>query len=53
MYKNLAATLVAACCLSPAFAQSPAPIKAAWVYVTPLTDAGWTQQHDQGRRAVE
>ena len=53
MYKNLAATLVAACCLSPAFAQSPAPIKAAWVYVTPLTDAGWTQQHDQGRRTVE
>ena len=53
MYKNLAATLVAACCLSPAFAQSSAPIRAAWVYVTPLTDAGWTQQHDQGRRAVE
>ena len=53
MYKNLAATLVAACFLSPAFSQSPAPVKAAWVYVTPLTDAGWTQQHDQGRRAVE
>ena len=53
MYKNLAATLVAACCLSPAFAQSSAPIRAAWVYVTPLTDAGWTQQHDQGRRTVE
>ena len=53
MYKNLAATLVAACCLSPAFAQSSAPIRAAWVYVTPLTDAGWTQQHDQGRRAVK
>ena len=53
MYKNLAATLVAACCLSPAFAQSSAPIRAAWVYVTPLTDAGWTQQHDQGRRALE
>lgn len=53
MYKNLAATLVAACFLSPAFSQSPMPVKAAWVYVTPLTDAGWTQQHDQGRRAVE
>ena len=53
MYKNLAATLVAACFLSPAFSQSHAPVKAAWVYVTPLTDAGWTQQHDQGRRAVE
>ncbi len=53
MYKNLAATLVAACCLTPVFSQSSAPVKAAWVYVTPLTDAGWTQQHDQGRRAVE
>lgn len=53
MYKNLAATLVAACCFSPAFSQAPAPIKAAWLYVTPLTDAGWAQQHDQGRRAVE
>lgn len=55
MYKNLAATLaVAACFSSPTFAQPVAPpIKAAWVYVTPLTDAGWTQQHDQGRRAVE
>jgi simple sugar transport system substrate-binding protein len=55
MYKNLAATLVAACCFIPAFAQPPAapPVKAAWVYVTPVTDAGWTRQHDQGRRAVE
>lgn len=53
MYKNLAATLVAACCFSPVFSQTPAPLKAAWVYVTPLTDAGWTRQHDAGRRAVE
>ena len=55
MYKNLAAALAAACCFSiPAFSQTAAPpVKAAWVYVTPLTDAGWTQQHDQGRRAVE
>jgi simple sugar transport system substrate-binding protein len=52
MYKNLAATLVAACCLFPLSALSAAPIKAAWVYVTPLTDAGWAQQHEQGRRAV-
>jgi simple sugar transport system substrate-binding protein len=60
MYKNLAAALVAACFSLSAFAQADAPastlaapIKAAWVYVTPLTDAGWTRQHDQGRRAVE
>ena len=55
MYKNLAATLVAACCFSSApFSQAAAPpVKAAWVYVTPLTDAGWARQHDEGRRAVE
>jgi len=57
MYKNLAATLVAACLLSPAFAQAPAlsatPLKAAFVYVAPLTDMGWVHQHDEGRKAVE
>ncbi|MDR2991138.1 MAG: BMP family ABC transporter substrate-binding protein [Burkholderiaceae bacterium] len=29
------------------------PIKAAWIYVTPLLPEGWTHQQDQGRRAVE
>jgi basic membrane protein A len=61
MYKNLAATLVAACCFSPVFAQTKAPaavpvsapLKAAFVYVAPLTDAGWVRQHDEGRKAVE
>ena len=60
MYKNLAATAVAACCFFPAFSQpisvpSPAkePLKIGFVYVTPLTDAGWVRQHDEGRKAVE
>jgi simple sugar transport system substrate-binding protein len=62
MYKNLAATLVAACFfLSAAQAQIPAqsptkitePIKAGFVYVSPITEAGWTRQHDEGRKAVE
>ena len=61
MYKNLAATLVAACFFSPlSFAQStpvtpPAhsPVKAGFVYVSPITEAGWTKQHDEGRKAVE
>ena len=54
MYKNLAAALAAACCfLSPVFAQTREPLKAAFVYVTPLTDAGWVHQHDEGRKAVE
>ena len=60
MYKNLAAISVAACCFSPAFPQSTAtlapvkePLKIGFVYVTPLTDAGWVHQHDEGRKAVE
>ncbi len=68
MYKNLAATLVAACFFSSVFSQnvqalkgsperapdkSLEPLKAAWVYVAPLTDAGWVRQHDEGRKAVQ
>ena len=63
MYKNLADTLVAACFLSPfhllaadaakPVAQGKQAIKAAFVYVTPVFDMGWTHQHDQGRKAVE
>ena len=58
MYKNLAATLVAACFFLPAVqAQSPTkstePIKAGFVYVSPITEAGWTRQHDEGRKAVD
>ena len=29
------------------------PLKAAFVYVTPLTEAGWVRQHELGRLAVE
>ncbi|EGI77646.1 basic membrane lipoprotein [Hylemonella gracilis ATCC 19624] len=29
------------------------PLKAAFVYVAPLTDAGWVRQHEDGRLAVE
>jgi basic membrane protein A len=59
MYKNLAAVIAAACLFSPVFAQTapaaPAtpPLKIGFLYVAPLTDAGWVQQHDQGRKAVE
>lgn len=65
MYKNLAATLVAACCFlsapQGAYSQtSPAkdasavePLKMGFVYVAPLTSAGWVHQHDLGRQAVE
>jgi len=57
MYKNLAAALAAACFSFSAFSQPaapvPPPVKAAFVHVAPLTDAGWVHQHDLGRRAVE
>jgi simple sugar transport system substrate-binding protein len=36
-----------------AAAPKPEPLKAAWVYVGPVGDAGWTFAHDQGRKAVE
>ena len=57
MYKNLAATFVAACCYFPVFSQPNSapkePLKIGFVYVAPLTDAGWVRQHDEGRKAVE
>ncbi|TNF62992.1 MAG: BMP family ABC transporter substrate-binding protein [Burkholderiales bacterium] len=57
MYKNLAAALAAACFSFPAFSQTAAPVqppvRAAFVHVAPVTDAGWVHQHDLGRRAVE
>ena len=61
MYKNLvpagALALAAVCFSLPVFSQpKPAasePVKAGFVYVSPITDAGWTKQHDEGRKAVE
>ncbi|HYF60911.1 MAG TPA: BMP family ABC transporter substrate-binding protein [Burkholderiaceae bacterium] len=29
------------------------PLKVAFVYVSPVSDAGWTHQHDAGRRELE
>ena len=54
MYKNLAATLVAACfSISLSTTAQADPVKAGFVYVSPITEAGWTRQHDEGRKAVE
>ncbi len=33
--------------------QAAEPFKVAFVYVAPVGDAGWTYQHDLGRKAVE
>jgi basic membrane lipoprotein Med (substrate-binding protein (PBP1-ABC) superfamily) len=34
-------------------AAAAAPVKAAWIYVGPANDHGWSQAHDEGRKAVE
>ena len=63
MYKNLVATLLAVCSIAlaapAAQAQTPpapeagtAPLKIGFVYVAPLTPAGWVRQHEEGRLAV-
>ncbi|RQP25286.1 BMP family ABC transporter substrate-binding protein [Piscinibacter terrae] len=51
-----AATFAAALSLglTPRPAQAaPPPLKVAFVYVSPVGEAGWTYQHDQGRKAME
>jgi simple sugar transport system substrate-binding protein len=57
MYKNLAAAFAAACLIPPVFSQTPAPVKEplkiGFVYVAPLTEAGWVRQHEDARKAVE
>ena len=63
MYKNLAANRLCACLTAACFTflahgqSAPTsiaePLKIGFVYVAPLTDAGWVRQHDEGRKAVE
>ena len=67
MFKNLAraSTSVLVVLLAVAaprlFAQPPASspatpptsLKVGWVFVSPVGDAGWTHQHDLGRRVME
>jgi basic membrane protein A len=53
----LAAAALSAAIHTPAFAQAPAPatapLQACFVHVSPVGQAGWTYQHDQGRQAME
>ncbi|TME25228.1 MAG: BMP family ABC transporter substrate-binding protein [Chloroflexi bacterium] len=37
----------------PTATSSSSTIKAAWIYVGPTADHGWTQAHDEGRKYVE
>ena len=52
MRKNLIAAF-AALSLLPALAQTPTPLKVAFVEVAPLTEAGWVRQHEEGRKALQ
>ena len=57
MLQNLirasALVLTASLSHSPTHAQSHPPLKVAFVYVTPIGEAGWTYQHNLGRLAME
>jgi basic membrane protein A and related proteins len=60
MLQNLARGLVAAMFAAAsaslplaAAAQAAPPLKVGFVYVSPIGDAGWTYQHNQGRLAME
>lgn len=53
--KRWMAVLAAGAALLLAAGAAPAgePLKVGFVYVSPIGDAGWTYQHDLGRKAVE
>jgi basic membrane protein A len=54
MYKNLAAMALAASVIAfPSHAQKSEPLKVGFLYVAPLTEAGWVRQHEEGRKAVQ
>lgn len=68
MYKNLARALLAVCFSLSAAAQNQStttssapsasnptkePLKIGFLYVAPLTDAGWVRQHEEGRKSVD
>ena len=57
MHKNLArgllSAILAAAIAPGASADERPPLKVGFVYVSPIGDAGWTYQHDLGRRAME
>ena len=51
--KQEAAPAATAAAPASAPVPKPEPLKAAWVYVGPVGDGGWSYAHDQGRKAVE
>ncbi|MBL0088311.1 MAG: BMP family ABC transporter substrate-binding protein [Ideonella sp.] len=51
MYKNLRRAALAAFVIFP-FTVQAVPLQACFVYVSPVGQAGWSFQHDQGRQAM-
>ncbi|MEO8848335.1 MAG: BMP family ABC transporter substrate-binding protein [Casimicrobiaceae bacterium] len=47
------ALAIACATATVAHAQAPAPLKIGFVYVSPVGDAGWTWQHELGRRTMQ
>ena len=55
-HRRMTLAAVAACAFAfalPAAAQTKEPVKICFVYVSPVSDAGWTHQHDIARIAME
>jgi basic membrane protein A len=48
-----AGAAAAATAVTAAAKREAAPLKAAWIYVGPHNDAGWSQAHDDGRLYVQ
>ena len=49
----LCAAAFAVAAILPLSAAAEAPAKVGFVYVSPIGDAGWTYQHDGGRKELE
>lgn len=50
---RLAAASAAGVALGTVGAQAAEPLKAAWIYVGPVGDGGWSFAHDNGRKAAQ
>ncbi len=59
MFKNLARASVSftlaaiTAAFAPTIHAQPPPLKIGFVYVSPIGEAGWTYQHEQGRLAMQ
>ena len=49
----LSAAALAVAATLPLTAAAESPAKVGFVYVSPIGDAGWTYQHDEGRKQME